>query len=261
MKTEIEDDYTWEDVIFENRNRNYGAYLVRRSYSRNATIAFGASVSFAVLLLFLPQIISALTGGKVVVPDIIVCEFPIIKPMPLPPIDLNVVETPPPTTNSIAKELAPIPVTKEVETVIPTVSQQLAITTPIDGNGVYTEPLSNGNRIEELTFVVPSGPINFAEVMPEYEGGQQAMMKFISKNCKYPKSASSMGIEGTVYVSFVINADGDVTDVKIVKGISADCDKEAVRVISKMSEWNPGMMNQMSVAVRMVLPIKFQINQ
>jgi len=262
MKTEIEDYYTWDDVIFENHNRSYGAYLVRQSYSRNATIAFGASVSFAILLLFLPQIISALTGGEVKIDPVLPVFDGTTRVLPQPPIvaDPPTVTPPLPSTAPAIKNIPPQVVTTETDVVIPPNSELFADepTTVTDGVG-YVEVPSTGTT-EIVAVAPPSGPIDIAEVMPAYIGGQQAMIKFISKNIRYPKSASSVGVEGTVYISFVINAGGDVVDVKVVRGVSADCDKEAMRVISKMTEWNAGMMHQIPVAVRMVLPIKFQIN-
>jgi protein TonB len=87
------------------------------------------------------------------------------------------------------------------------------------------------------------------------------MYKFISKNIHYPNSARNMGQEGTVYVRFVVNDVGQVVDVEVIKGVSAVLDKEATRVIALMKKWKPGKQHNIPVNVRMVLPIKFQINE
>jgi periplasmic protein TonB len=97
-------------------------------------------------------------------------------------------------------------------------------------------------------------------VMPRYEGGLQAMTKFIQKRLKYPNSARQIGMEGTVFVRFVIDTDGAVKDVEVIKGIYGDCDREAARVIALLAEWKPGMHNHLPVSVRMVLPINFKIS-
>ena len=261
MKTEIEDYYTWDDVIFENRNRNYGAYLVRRSYSRNASIAFGASVSFAILLIFSPQIIQYLSGGKVNLPPIIKIEKPIIEIGPPPVIEIIQPVLPPPSAASVSTNLPLRVVTTETTTIIPP-NNQLIVDAPSDGDGsvVFVEP-SIGIAQAEVAPIVPKSPVDFAEEMPEYIGGRAAMMKLFIKNFKYPKSASNMGIEGSVFVSFVIDTNGNVADIKVVRGVSAECDKEAIRLISLMPQWQAGKQNHEPVAVRMILPIKFQINQ
>jgi periplasmic protein TonB len=98
------------------------------------------------------------------------------------------------------------------------------------------------------------------EQPPEFEGGQEGLNKFVYKHIKYPASARRMNIEGTVYVGFVVNSDGSVSDAAIIKGISADCDKEALRVIQMMPKWRPGKQSGRPVRVKFVYPIKFKLD-
>jgi len=84
------------------------------------------------------------------------------------------------------------------------------------------------------------------------------MIRFLKRKIRMPESAIRQNLSGTVYVSFVISHNGKVTDVKVIKGISTDCDKEAIRIISMMPDWIAGKQNKVSVPVRMVLPIRFQ---
>ena len=93
---------------------------------------------------------------------------------------------------------------------------------------------------------------------PEYPGGFEAMMRFVSKNMKYPKEAVKKKVEGTVFVQFIVGRDGSVTDIKTLRGVSVECDKEAERVVSLMPKWKPGKINGENVAVRFVLPLKFK---
>jgi protein TonB len=97
------------------------------------------------------------------------------------------------------------------------------------------------------------------EQQAEFEGGLQALGKYLNKNLRYPASARRMGIEGQVFVSFVIDKEGKISDIQVVKGISADCDKEAVRVVSSMPNWKPGKQNGRPVKSRFVLPIRFKL--
>jgi protein TonB len=85
------------------------------------------------------------------------------------------------------------------------------------------------------------------------------LMKFIGKNIKYPANARRMEIQGQVFISFVVNADGTIGDIETVKGVFADLDSEAKRVIGKMPTWKPGRQDGKAVRVKFVLPIKFKL--
>lgn len=100
----------------------------------------------------------------------------------------------------------------------------------------------------------------FAEKMPSFKGGQQAFYRFVSKNLKYPVQARRMGIEGKVFVHFVVDKDGSLNDIKIVRGIGAGCDEEVLRIIQKCPVWNPGKQRGNPVRVRMMLPITFRLD-
>lgn len=98
------------------------------------------------------------------------------------------------------------------------------------------------------------------EDQPEFPGGMAAFYKFIGDNMQYPSQARRMGIEGRVYVQFVVDKDGTVTDVTAVKGIGAGCDEEAVRVLKTAPKFKPGKQRGRPVKVRMVLPIIFKLS-
>ena len=98
-----------------------------------------------------------------------------------------------------------------------------------------------------------------AEVMPEFPGGDQAMMDFVAKNVQYPQEAKDKEISGRVLVSFVIEKDGSITDVKVVKGIGGGCDEEAVRVVKAMPKWKPGKDKGKPVRVSYMMPFTFKL--
>lgn len=98
------------------------------------------------------------------------------------------------------------------------------------------------------------------DVMPEYPGGMNAMFDFIQKNVKYPASAKEKGIEGKVYVQFVVEKDGSISDINILRGVSKDIDSEAVRVIKAMPKWKPGIQKGKPVRVQYTMPFKFQLS-
>ena len=99
------------------------------------------------------------------------------------------------------------------------------------------------------------------EKQPTFQGGQEGLIKFLVENIKYPAEAKEKGIEGKVFVSFVVMANGSVKDVKILKGIGGGCDEEAMRVISMMPKWNPGTEKGKPVNVAFNLPISFRLDK
>ncbi len=101
-------------------------------------------------------------------------------------------------------------------------------------------------------------PVFFiVEEMPEFPGGEEALRKFIATSVKYPVIAQENGIQGRVYVSFVVNTKGQVTDVKIARGVDPNLDKEAIRVVNSMPAWKPGKQRGKAVKVSYTVPINF----
>ena len=103
------------------------------------------------------------------------------------------------------------------------------------------------------------GVYQIVEEMPQYPGGEQAMMDFVSKNVVYPQEAQEKGISGRVFVSFIVEKDGSVNEVKVMRGIGGGCDDEAVRVIKAMPKWKPGKMKGEAVRVSYMMPITFRL--
>ena len=97
------------------------------------------------------------------------------------------------------------------------------------------------------------------ERMPEFPGGEAAMNQFINRTIRYPVIAQENGIQGRVVVQFVVNTDGKIVDVEVVRGVEESLDKEAVRVVKAMPPWNPGRQGGKNVRVKYTLPIRFRI--
>jgi protein TonB len=180
-----------------------------------------------------------------------------------PPIDQNQppppkLELPPPVKEAI-KFLPPKVTEKEVVEETPTIEELKQVdiapeTTEGTGEVVFDEP------VEEATAEPAEDPNKVymvVEQQPEFPGGLAAMMKFLQSNIKYPSQARRMGTEGSVFVEFVVDQAGNINNPRVIKGIGAGCDEEAVRVIQKMPPWKPGKQNGKAVKVRFVLPVKF----
>jgi periplasmic protein TonB len=112
---------------------------------------------------------------------------------------------------------------------------------------IETPPISN-----EKTF-------SFVESMPSFPGGEAAMFKFINDNLKYPEEAKENKIEGKVFVSFIVDTDGSIQDVKVKRGIVSGCNEEAIRLVSSMPKWVPGKQNGKAVRVSFNLPVVFRL--
>jgi protein TonB len=110
------------------------------------------------------------------------------------------------------------------------------------------------------TGTLQEGPLQIAEQMPEFPGGQEAMMKFISSNINYPEDMAEAGVGGKVFIEFVVRADGPITDVRVLRGIPGgpSLDREAVRVVKAMPKWNPGKQSGKPVDVIYRLPVMFK---
>ena len=108
------------------------------------------------------------------------------------------------------------------------------------------------NATTEETFMV-------VEQMPEFPGGIQELMSFLSKNIKYPKAAQKNGIQGRVIVQFVVEKDGTPTEFKVMRSVDPDLDAEALRVMKEMPKWKPGMQKGQVVRVKYTLPVTFRL--
>lgn len=126
--------------------------------------------------------------------------------------------------------------------------------------------VTEDTEIEEVIFEEPEEEeivdevFTIVEDSPEPKGGMPAFYKYISKNMTYPSQARRMGIEGRVFVQFVVDKDGTIREVKAVKGIGGGCDEEAVRVIKTSPKWKPGKQRGRPVKVRMILPVQFKLS-
>ncbi len=120
--------------------------------------------------------------------------------------------------------------------------------------------LLNGNKVAiNRTSASPDAFLFIVENMPEFEGkGLEHARSYLQSQVKYPEAAKANGINGKVYISFVVNSDGKVENVKVVRGLEPSLDKEAVRVVSEMPKWTPGTQTGKAVNVAFTIPIKFE---
>ncbi len=166
--------------------------------------------------------------------------------MEIPPTE----QPPPPPPKIQQPEIIEVPDEEEIEEEIE-VDLDVEITEEtVVEDLVFEDPVEEEVAEEIFTIV---------EDQPEPRGGMAAFYEYVSKNLKYPAQARRMGIEGKVFVEFIVDKDGSITNVKAIKGIGAGCDEEATRVIAKAPKWKPGKQRGRPVKVRMILPITFKL--
>ena len=126
------------------------------------------------------------------------------------------------------------------------------------------DPKKEKQMVGEVEKMVPYGPdkngvYQIVEEMPQYPGGETAMMEYVAKNVVYPKEAQEKGISGRVFVGFIVEKDGSIGEVKLLRGIGGGCDEEAIRVIKGMPKWKPGKQEGKPVRVSYQMPINFKL--
>ncbi|GGM81606.1 cell envelope biogenesis protein TonB [Dyadobacter beijingensis] len=260
------------DIVFENRNKSYGAYDLRKGYGQTVQRSVVMGVAFFLLLVMLPQLYARLKPDPK--PDdiaYIVEANPVdikMEELPKPPPVEEEIAPAPKTVKSLTPEVLPDELV-EIENLPPAIDElenAQPSTETVDGIAnldVIVPPVENvPSAKSEATGVEPKKEETFTAVeqSPQYEGGTEAMAAFLRKNLKYPRPASQAGIQGKVYVQFVVGSDGKVENAAAIKGIGFGCDEEAVRVVKMMKDWMPGKQAGIPVRVKFTLPIAFQLD-
>lgn len=251
MKRKNEKVPGFDEIIFENRNMEYGAYDLRKHYDSATSISILGGVAFAVLVIAAFSMSTekgkASEGGTIVIIETI---DPII-PDPVKP----EIKAPPELTNMI-KNLAPVVTTDTSGNLtLPDITDNL-VKTIQDGNindttGYVPENDPVAPEVKEPFFVV--------EEMPKYPGGIPELMKFISENISYPQDAINNNIQGRVILKFVVNTDGSIDRIQILRGIDASLDNEAIRVVKTLPRFTPGKQSGVPVPVWFSLPVLFRL--
>jgi protein TonB len=262
MKTEQIAPQLWEDIVFERRNKEYGAYVLRKLYSKNVVMAAIIMLSSIGLIFAAPYIVAFIKSqNPEPVEDVKnlttvnLDQPPPITPNQPPPPKLDV----PPPIKTI-KYVAPKVTKEEVpEEEMPTVEElkQVEVSTVTqegEAQVVFEEPVKAVivEEDEDKIFTV-------VEQQAMFPGGMEALSKFLYKNIRYPSSARRMGVNGKAFVQFVVDKEGNISDVSIVKSLSPDCDAEAIRLIKLMPPWKAAKQNGRAVKSKFVLPLTFKL--
>ena len=267
----------WSDLLFENRNKEYGAYVLRRQTS-NRNVA-----SILAILVFVAAIVGLLVAKSA---------YDDYKRKLIPAYDNAIIVSALPNKAPEVKRAEPVR-QEDVEKVVKEVISSIKFTAPVIRKDSEVDPDEEMRTQEELmsskltiaVFDVISNSetgevlrakealvtetvkpkeeenkiFTIVEQMPSFPGGDAALMQYLAKNIKYPAVAEDMGIQGRVICQFVIERDGSVSDVRIARGVDPSLDKEAMRVVSAMPKWIPGRQNGQFVRVKYSLPVNFRL--
>ncbi len=255
-----------DDLIFENRNKEYGAYYLRQIYHKHIVKSVITAFIFFVLFVSSPLIYNYIKGKVDDANKVKVVEYTTLAEPP--PIDKNQpppppVEPPPPLKSTVKFTPPVIKPDEEVTEEPPPAVEELKEADPgtktVEGNSNGVDAsLLEGNGKE----AIDEGPppiLTIVEKMPVFPGGEQELFNYLNKNIKYPAIARENGIQGRVFVTFVVDAEGKVKDAKILRGLGSGLDDEALRVVRNMPAWKPGMQNGRVVQVQYNLPIVFTL--
>lgn len=256
------------DLVFLTKNKDFGAYQLRKLRNKSALIAFSISAFVITLVFSYTFIIDAFKGDEQA--PIKIKETRVLKYSELsapPPIEL---EKPPPEQMSVqSREVKKFikPVVKPDEEVvdeelIPTVEELETAdvgTENIEGldSLILDEDIASFTDLELEEEVTE--PYITVEQMPTFPGGETALLKYLAENVNYPRQAREAKIQGLVIMRFVVDAKGVVSRVEILRGIGGGCDEEAMRVVQNMPQWNPGFQNGRAVPVIYNMPIRFTL--
>lgn len=166
-------------------------------------------------------------------------------------VEITKQEEPKPQPVEVPKQTTQLEIVQDdVET------EDININAEVEQNEVIDEYVPVEVEEEE---VVEQEIFQIVEEMPSYPGGDQKLMEYIAKNIKYPQIARESGIQGRVFVGFVVEPDGHVSNVKLLRGIGGGCDEEAMRVIKSMPKWKPGKQRGKAVRVSYQIPVMFKL--
>lgn len=262
----------WLNLIFEGKNKEYGAYVLRNTSSDRHIKALIIVTIVGLALVYLPSLIRSAIPEKQDVEQLTGVEM----------VDLDL-ENDVPEENQIKEieNVPPPPILKETIQFTPPVitkdenvrdedlmlTQQELTDTQVDISVATVAGVKEGGvdiaDLQEHKVVVQEEKkpeiFSHVEVMPQFPGGERELLKWLTDNINYPVIAAEQGIQGRVILRFVVKPDGSVDNVEVQRSLDPSCDKEAVRVVKKMPKWIPGKQNGNPVYVYYTLPIQFKL--
>lgn len=257
MENDLKNVPSFDDLVFENRNKEYGAYKIRKKYNRTVLWAMLVGIIILSTAIITPFVMASVSqkrvereekSAEVKMENLDQPREEITPPPPPPP--------PPVEAQAQVKYVAPVVVDSvkaddksnlaTIDDVKETVQDEQVVEVVEEVKEEVQE-----EKVEEQVFLV-------VEEMPSFGSGDANEFRaWVFQNMKYPEVAAENGIQGRVFVNFVVEADGRITNVKVIRGVDPALDKEAIRVIESSPKWNPGKQRGKPVRVSYTFPITF----
>jgi len=268
-------DNGWVDLVFEGKNQAYGAYQLRKSTGKrnlmSILIMFAIGVAIATFVAIKGVVENAMKQDVAIEADVELAKLAEKKEAKVekkeePKIDKIEVEK----VKSSVKFVAPV--IKKDDEVKPEdelkSQEDLSKTnTAIGAFDVKGNDEAAGEVLKAKEVIAQPEPpkeeetkvFDVVEQMPSFPGGPSALMQYLSSNIKYPVVAEENGVQGRVVCTFVVEKDGSITDVRVIKSVDPSLDKEAMRVVKSMPKWIPGKQNGSAVRVKYTVPVTFRL--
>uniref|UniRef100_UPI004028CA3D energy transducer TonB n=1 Tax=Prevotella sp. TaxID=59823 RepID=UPI004028CA3D len=266
----------WVDLVFEGRNKAYGAYRLRKSTTKRNILAMVAVVILLVVAFIILTVKNFVDEQRAKVAMTQVAELTNYdQPKKKAEVKQKKVEVEPERVVERVKSSIKFtaPVIKKDEEVKPdeelkTQDELMSTKTAIGTFDVKGNDDANGEILKAKEVIAEPEPpkheeenkvFDIVEQQPLFPGGPAALMKYLSENTKYPVVAQENGVQGRVTVQFVVEKDGSISDVHVLRGVDPSLDKEAVRVVKSMPRWTPGKQNGITVRVNYRVPVLFRL--
>ena len=275
-------DPKWVDLVFAGKNQDYGAYKLRKGTS-------GRNIKALVILIIAAALVGGFLAWKVIEQKNAEQQQAYMEAMQLAQLQKEAKKQEDKKQEQVKPKVEPkkeIPVARETQKFVAPVikkdelvteSNQMKQMDQLDAKiavGTETHEGAKDRTIEAVRNDIavatpPPAPkeevtqkvFDVVEVMPSFPGGQAALLQYLNSHVKYPVVAQENGIQGRVTISFVVERDGSITDVKVARSVDPSLDKEAARVVSSMPRWTPGKQNGSAVRVKFNVPVVFRLQQ
>jgi periplasmic protein TonB len=252
MKRNKERVPEFDEIIFENRNKTYGAYDLRKRYKSAASLSILGGIMLSGTIMAALSLSTepgeASTGPTsviLVMADPVIPDF--VKPdVPKPPevLTKTIMNLKPVITDDTAQATPYVPTAEEIQNSVKNGS--------VDDTSSYSTP-------SDPVIPVEPEPRIIVQEMPEFPGGNAALLEYIGENLKYPAEAVDNKIQGKINLKFVVRSDGSVDRIEIVKGVDSLLENEAIRVVKSLPRFKPGKQDGVAVPVWFSLPVTFKI--
>ncbi len=273
MKPENILNAPWLDILFENRNKEYGAYELRSNYERRLVKAMGI-ILLTVIALFLlnilknryPDRIQRLVG-PVIPPDTRLIDVTIAKEMTVMPAKKMVKAVSAPTVADTKPLIVPDPLADKPVPDQADLDTKMPAAVASDGTPGYEGPSNSGNGVAATGAATGVAEpekeqvLEIAEIEPEFPGGLAALSRFLSRNLHAPTDDLEPGSQVRVVAKFVVDKEGAVIGIEMLESGGAKFDDEVMRVMKKMPRWKPGRQNGTNVSVYYRIPVVFKASE